>query len=232
MIIKKLKTWWQSRNYYVIADGNDNSITLSKRLFLHIKGKAKKGDAAQVFVFRIAGQDSFGFTVNPNIGQPTQLCDIQYNDKYKCIGFESLCPSVGLMLYEHGLPGDSIVKLSVSIHHTRKADIVFYSSGRIDITSHIAKQLHLSRGDVLDIMSENGELYLYVRYRSPTGGRHEACVFPSNRQGKHFRASSKRLCSAILDVSGVTDKARLCVGEPKESQYHGTLLPIITKLLL
>ena len=49
MIIKKLKTWWQSRNYYVIADGNDNSITLSKRLFLHIKGKAKKGDAAQVF---------------------------------------------------------------------------------------------------------------------------------------------------------------------------------------
>lgn len=69
--------------------------------------------------------------------------------------------------------------------NTRKADIVFYSSGRIDITSHIAKQLHLSRGDVLDIMSENGELYLYVRYRSPTGGRHEACVFPSNRQGKH-----------------------------------------------
>lgn len=116
--------------------------------------------------------------------------------------------------------------------NTRKADIVFYSSGRIDITSHIAKQLHLSRGDVLDIMSENGELYLYVRYRSPTGGRHEACVFPSNRQGKHFRASSKSLCSAILDVSGVTDKARLCVGEPKESQYHGTLLPIITKLLL
>lgn len=125
MIIKKLKTWWQSRNYYVIADGNDNSITLSKRLFLHIKGKAKKGDAAQVFVFRIAGQDSFGFTVNPNIGQPTQLCDIQYNDKYKCIGFESLCPSVGLMLYEHGLPGDSIVKLSVSMHHTSKG-LIYY----------------------------------------------------------------------------------------------------------
>ena len=59
MIIKKLKTWWQSRNYYVIADGNDNSITLSKRLFLHIKGKAKKGDAAQVFVFRIAGTRFF-----------------------------------------------------------------------------------------------------------------------------------------------------------------------------
>lgn len=115
--------------------------------------------------------------------------------------------------------------------NTRKADITFYASGRIDISARVAKHLQLSRGDVLDIMIDQDEFYLYVRLRSPNG-RHEACVFPSNRQGKHFRASSKRLCSAILDVSGVTDKARLCVGEPKESQYHGTLLPIITKLLL
>ena len=62
MIIQKLKTWWQSRNYYVIADPADNSITLSKRLFLHIKKKAKESDAAKVFVFRIAEQSSFGFT--------------------------------------------------------------------------------------------------------------------------------------------------------------------------
>jgi hypothetical protein len=38
---------------------------------------------------------------------------------------KSLCPSVGLMLYEHGLPGDSIVKLSVSIHHTSKG-LIYY----------------------------------------------------------------------------------------------------------
>lgn len=125
MIISKLKLWWQSLLYYVIADPADNSITLSKHLFLHIKNNARKSDAAKVFVFRIAEQSSFGFTVNPNIEQPTQLCDIQYNDKYKCIGFESLCPSVGLMLYEHGLPGDSIVKLSVSIHHTSKG-LIYY----------------------------------------------------------------------------------------------------------
>lgn len=50
MIIQKLKTWWQSLNYYVIADPADNSITLSKRLFLHIKKKAKESDAAKVFV--------------------------------------------------------------------------------------------------------------------------------------------------------------------------------------
>lgn len=43
--------------------------------------------------------------------------------------------------------------------NTRKADIVFYASGRIDITSHIATQLRLSRGDVLDIMYDEKENY-------------------------------------------------------------------------
>ena len=94
MIISKLKLWWQSLLYYVIADPTDNSITLSKRLFLHIKNNARKSDAARVFVFRISGNDTFGFSINPDIKQPTQMCDIQYNDKYKCIGFETLCPSV------------------------------------------------------------------------------------------------------------------------------------------
>ena len=36
--------------------------------------------------------------------------------------------------------------------NTRKADITFYASGRIDISARVAKHLQLSRGDVLDIM--------------------------------------------------------------------------------
>lgn len=119
MTIKKLKLWWQSFLYYVIVDPADNSVTLSKRLFLHIKNNAQESDnTACVFVFRISGNDTFGFTVNPDIEQPTQLCDIQYNDKYRCIGFETLCPSVGRILYEYGLPDNSRVKLSVSVCKT------------------------------------------------------------------------------------------------------------------
>lgn len=116
MILSKLKQLWQSARYYVIADPADNSITLSKRLFRHIKDNADAGDAAQVFVFRIPDADAYGFMVNPQIEQPTQLCSIQYNGKYRCIGFETLCPSVGVMFYNYGLPADRRVKLSVSIH--------------------------------------------------------------------------------------------------------------------
>lgn len=124
-MIKKIIQWWRSLRYYVIADPADNSITLSKRLFHHIKNNAAEGDAPVVFVFRIPEDGTFGFMLNPGIEQPTQMCEIQYNGKHKCVGFESLCPSVGLMLYEHGLPGDSIVKLSVSIHHTSKG-LIYY----------------------------------------------------------------------------------------------------------
>ena len=56
--------------------------------------------------------------------------------------------------------------------NTRKADITFYASGRIDISARVAKHLQLSRGDVLDIMIDQDEFYLYVRLRSPNG-RHE-----------------------------------------------------------
>lgn len=74
--------------------------------------------APRVFVFRIPHHHSFGFMLNHGIAEPTQLCQIQYNGKYRCIGFETLCPSVGRILYEYGLPALSPVKLSVSIRHT------------------------------------------------------------------------------------------------------------------
>ncbi len=118
MIIKKLKIWWQSLWYYVIVDPADNSVTLSKALFTHIKKNAKEGETARVFVFKVTHTGMFGFMTNPDIKQPTQLCDIQYNDKYRCIGFETLCPSVGRILYDYGINDTLRVKLSVSVHKT------------------------------------------------------------------------------------------------------------------
>ncbi len=124
MIFRKIKKLWQSLVLYIIADPQDNSITLSKSLFRHIKANAK-GDSAQVFVFRVGGSNTYGFTLNPDIEQPTQMCDIQYNEKYKCIGFETLCPSVGAILYNYNLSADKRVKLSVSIQKSGTGDIYY-----------------------------------------------------------------------------------------------------------
>lgn len=117
-IIEKIKQLRSAVRYYVIADPTDNSITLSKHLFRHIKNNAGADAAAKVFVFHIPEKSTYGFMVNPPIEQPTQLCDIQHNPKYRCIGFETLCPSVGKIFYNYDLPANQRVKLSVSINKT------------------------------------------------------------------------------------------------------------------
>ena len=123
MIFSNLIRKWRSLRYYVIADPADNSVTLSKHLFTHMRKSA--GDNVSVFVFRIPHLNSFGFMPNPGIDEPTQLCQIQYNGKYRCIGFETLCPSVGRILYEYGLPALRPVKLSVSIRCTQQGKVYY-----------------------------------------------------------------------------------------------------------
>lgn len=110
------------RRMFVILDGADNSVTLSKALFQHMDVEGM--EQAKVFAFRIAGTGDFGFAVNPPIDQPTQMADIQYNSKYRCIGFESLNPTVQRMLYDYGLPPMSRVKLSVE--HCTANDMSYY----------------------------------------------------------------------------------------------------------
>lgn len=114
-IFKKIQNWYRSLRYFVIADPTDNSVTLSKKLFNHIRKSSDGQEKASVFLFRITDTDLFGFMVNPNIETPTQYCDIQYNGKYKCIGFETLNPSVGRILYDYGLSALKSYKLSVSV---------------------------------------------------------------------------------------------------------------------
>lgn len=115
---------------------------------------------------------------------------------------------------------------------TRKPDIVFHYSGKIDITSHVAKSLNLQHGDVIDIMLTDGEYYLYIRHRAPAVGRHQGMVFRTNNKGNHFRAWSKMLCNAILKECHTTGKAKLYTGEPLQDNQYGIMLPIITKMIL
>lgn len=119
-MFRELLHKWKAGRYYVIADPSDNSVTLSKHLFFHMKKCAEKSgtEGASVFMFRIPHLNTFGFMQEHGIGEPTQLCQIQYNGKYRCIGFETLCPSVGRILFEYGLPALRPVKLSVSVKQT------------------------------------------------------------------------------------------------------------------
>ena len=100
---------------FVIVDQRDNSITFSSRLFRLIR-KIYKDKLPKVFVFYIPEYKKYAFTINPDFEQPTQLADIQYNSRHKCIGFESLNPTVAKILYDYGLPNtDRPCKLTVRL---------------------------------------------------------------------------------------------------------------------
>lgn len=114
-LIKKIKMLARRKRMYVTLDPADNSVTLSQSLFEHMRHAAKDADKAQIYVFRVPHKKSFGFVVNPDIEQPTQLCDVQYNAKYQCVGFETLCPSVGAMFHFFRLPPDQVQRLAVKV---------------------------------------------------------------------------------------------------------------------
>lgn len=123
-IFKKMVLWWQSLRLYVLADPSDNSMTLSRKLFGHIRENADGEGVAKVLVFSVS-EDGYAFIVNPKIDQKTQMCDIQYNSKHKCIGFETLCPTVGRIFYDYGLPSDRLIRLSVCVNRTVNNEIYY-----------------------------------------------------------------------------------------------------------
>ena len=116
--------------------------------------------------------------------------------------------------------------------NTRKTDITFRTNGRIDVSSRVAKMLSLHKGDVIDVLKVDNELYLYVKFHSPVG-RHEAACFPTHIRSNHFRAWSKRLSQAIIRASGSNlDKVEFGVGTTVELYGIGTALPIIYKNII
>ena len=94
---------------------------------------------------------------------------------------------------------------------SRKHDISFYASGRIDISAHVARKLSLAPGDVIDIACEYGELYLYVKLRAGQySGRHIGRVWTTANGKGTFRTCCKKLTKAVLAGAEVRGERLRC----------------------
>lgn len=101
--------------------------------------------------------------------------------------------------------------------NSRKHDISFHSSGKIEISAHIAKKLSLAPGDVIDIAHEDGEWYLYVKLRSGSySGRHDGRVWATANGKGTFRTWSKALANAVLHKAGNGERLRCPCGSEIE----------------
>ena len=104
---------------------------------------------------------------------------------------------------------------------SRKHDISFHASGKIDISAHIAWKLSLAPGDVIDIVQSGGEWYLYVKFRAGTyAGRHVGAVWSTAHGKGTFRTWSKSMCKTVLAAAGATGRLRCPCGS--EMQINST----------
>ena len=118
-------------------------------------------------------------------------------------------------------------------NNSRRHDITFNASGRIEIGARITRALDLHPRDVIDIAVDERtrEVYLYVKHRQPAG-RHKAQCY---RTGKghtcnSLRANSVEICRQVLDMRGFSaTQARLPVGDPVEIPGTGKAMPIIIR---
>lgn len=101
--------------------------------------------------------------------------------------------------------------------NSRKHDISFHASGRIDISAHLARKLSLAPGDVIDIVEERGEWYLYVKLRAGSYvGRHNGKVWATANGRGTFRACSKPITKAVLAAASASVELRCPCGTEVE----------------
>jgi hypothetical protein len=121
------------------------------------------------------------------------------------------------------------------IGNTRKPDLSFFKDGHIDITARVAKSINLEDGDVIDILKDGKELYLYVKTKSKdVVGLHTGrCRTTSPSKGyRNFRTNCKRLCDAIFGLCSNDGVVKLAAGESFEMPNVGIVVPLITRINL
>lgn len=119
--------------------------------------------------------------------------------------------------------------------NTRKPDVSFFKDGHINITARVAKTLNIEEGDVIDILKDGKELYLYVKAKSKdvVGLHMNRCRSTRPEKGyRNFRTNCKRLCDAIFQLCGSSEVVQLAAGEGFEIENIGIVVPLITRINL
>ena len=118
-MFKKIHNWLNRSKCYVIADARDNSLTFSKELCRELDVFNLEDSRMMVLSLAGDGPRRYAFMpVPPDFKERTQLATIQYNSKYRCIGIESLVPTVNRIFYDYGIPANCKCRLSVRRQET------------------------------------------------------------------------------------------------------------------
>ena len=120
-----LGRWMDEHTCRVLIDGSDNSVSMSKGL-IRAAGIFDK-DIEGALIVRLVSTGEYAIVFkqqgDARLGEMKMVNSIQYNSKYKSIGFESLTPTVNRILNDYHLPLMSKQKLWVK---HKKANIDYW----------------------------------------------------------------------------------------------------------
>ena len=109
----------------------------------------------------------------------------------------------------------------------RKPDITIRNGGVINLSANVVSHLNLREGDVISIMEDKAECYLYVQCRKEDAiGKYSGVCRASKKNSRHLRAHSSVLCSYLSQKLGGKN-IDLIVGEVIQIPSIGYALPII-----
>ena len=98
-----LGRWMDEHTCRVLIDGSDNSVSMSKGL-IKAAGIFDK-DIEGALIVRLVSTGEYAIVFKQNGDERIPMANaIQYNSKYKSIGFESLTPTVNRILNDYNLP--------------------------------------------------------------------------------------------------------------------------------
>ena len=132
---------FRHRNDFVVLDGRANSVTLSKGIYDHIMQKERTDNS--IFVFRLSDRGTYGFCMREDLEElrkaNTAFAQLQFNQKYKKVGFRTEFPSVTAILDEYDLPLDRMVRLTCIPRKSAKGE-PYYEIMRPNLNSSTWQQ--------------------------------------------------------------------------------------------
>ena len=132
---------FRHRNDFVVLDGRANSVTLSKGIYDHIMQKERTDNS--IFVFRLSDRGTYGFCMREDLEElrkaNTAFAQLQFNQKYKKIGFRTEFPSVTAILDEYDLPLNRMVRITCIPRKSAKGE-PYYEIMRPNLNSNTWQQ--------------------------------------------------------------------------------------------
>ena len=124
-MIDNIKKWLRiGGSWYVTMDTEKNFTTFSRSLCKHLI--SRYGTVKNIVTFSFNHGKNYGFTLESNLEDKTQLGLIHYNPKLRSFGYESIIPTVSKIFNDYNISGKvTTCRFKVNIRKAHNGMVIY-----------------------------------------------------------------------------------------------------------